>query len=233
MLLFGGISVKGDCTLRYDCEAYYREQAAASDVAVHTDVAGGFFFEFVNRIFDIVVGLMGILVSIPVVLVIGLLIKLEDGGPVFYKQERVGRYGKHFTLYKLRSMRLDAEENGSQWAEADDPRVTRVGRFTRRTRIDEWPQFINVVLGEMSIVGPRPESPEFVVRFNQEIPGFIERLRVKPGITGWAQVNGGYDVTPKEKLELDLYYIQNRSLGLHLRILLKTLVVLFTGDGAR
>lgn len=112
-------------------------------------------------------------------------------------------------------------------------RVTRVGRFTRRTRIDEWPQFINVVLGEMSIVGPRPERPEFVVRFNQEIPGFIERLRVKPGITGWAQVNGGYDVTPKEKLELDLYYIQNRSLGLHLRILLKTLVVLFTGDGAR
>ena len=103
----------------------------------------------------------------------------------------------------------------------------------RKTRIDELPQFINVILGDMSIVGPRPERPEFVIQFDQEIPGFIHRLQVKPGLTGWAQVNGGYDITPEEKLELDLYYIENRGLLMNLRILIRTLIVLLTGDGAR
>jgi exopolysaccharide biosynthesis polyprenyl glycosylphosphotransferase len=190
-------------------------------------------FESVNRVFDIVVGLIGILISIPVILVFGLLIKMEDGGPVFYTQERVGRYGKHFTLYKLRSMKVNAEDNGAQWADVDDPRITRIGRFIRRTRIDEWPQFLNVILGDMSMVGPRPERPEFVVEFDQKIPGFIERLSVKPGLTGWAQVNGGYDISAQEKLELDLWYIQNRSFYLNLSILCKTFKVLLTGVGAR
>lgn len=225
--------MKGENTLPYDCEAYYREHAAAVESAIRTGVVGDFVFESVNRVFDIVVGLIGILISIPVILVFGLLIKMEDGGPVFYTQERVGRYGKHFTLYKLRSMKVNAEDNGAQWADVDDPRITRIGRFIRRTRIDEWPQFLNVILGDMSMVGPRPERPEFVVEFDQKIPGFIERLSVKPGLTGWAQVNGGYDISAQEKLELDLWYIQNRSFYLNLSILCKTFKVLLTGAGAR
>ena len=136
-------------------------------------------------------------------------------------------------MYKLRSMKVNAEDNGAQWADVDDPRITRIGRFIRRTRIDEWPQFLNVILGDMSMVGPRPERPEFVVEFDQKIPGFIERLSVKPGLTGWAQVNGGYDISAQEKLELDLWYIQNRSFYLNLSILCKTFKVLLTGAGAR
>ena len=187
----------------------------------------------IRRLFDILVGSLGLLCSVPFIVVFGLLTKIEDGGPVFYKQERVGLYGKHFTLYKLRSMRVNAEKNGPQWAEKDDPRVTRVGSFIRKTRIDELPQFYNVLRGDMTLVGPRPERPEFVIRFDQEIPGFISRLQVKPGLTGWAQINGGYDITPEEKLELDLFYIENRGPFFDFKILLKTVSVIFTGNGAR
>lgn len=136
-------------------------------------------------------------------------------------------------IYKLRSMRLDAEANGAQMAEEDDPRITKIGRFIRKTRIDELPQVINVFKGDMSIIGPRPERPIFVVQFNEEIPGFIERLRVKPGITGWAQVNGGYDISTKEKLDLDMYYINHQSIFLDMKILFKTIKIIFTGEGAR
>ena len=141
--------------------------------------------------------------------------------------------GKHFMIYKLRSMRLDAEANGAQMAEEDDPRITKIGRFIRKTRIDELPQVINVFKGDMSIIGPRPERPIFVVQFNEEIPGFIERLRVKPGITGWAQVNGGYDISTKEKLDLDMYYINHQSIFLDMKILFKTIKIIFTEEGAR
>ena len=136
-------------------------------------------------------------------------------------------------IYKLRSMRLDAEANGAQMAEEDDPRITKIGRFIRKTRIDELRQVINVFKGDMSIIGPRPERPIFVVQFNEEIPGFIERLRVKPGITGWAQVNGGYDISTKEKLDLDMYYINHQSIFLDMKILFKTIKIIFTGEGAR
>jgi exopolysaccharide biosynthesis polyprenyl glycosylphosphotransferase len=220
-------------TVTGDCESYYKEQAAAIQGAAYDDVLGDFFFSAVTRAFDIVLGTIGLLLSIPVFLVVGLLIKVEDGGPVFYRQERVGLHGRHFTLYKLRSMTVNAEVNGAQWAEQDDRRVTRVGRFIRKTRIDELPQLLNVIIGNMSLIGPRPERPEFILRFDQEIPGFIYRLQVKPGLTGWAQVNGGYDVTPEEKLKLDLFYIENRGILLNLRILVKTLRVILTGDGAR
>lgn len=152
---------------------------------------------------------------------------------MFYMQERVGKDGRLFRVVKLRSMVNDAEKNGAQWAEKDDPRVTRVGRFIRKTRIDELPQLINVLLGDMSIIGPRPERPKFVMEFNEQIPGFIERLCVKPGLTGWAQVNGGYDVKPAEKLALDLYYIENRSVKLDILIMIKTICVMFSGSGAR
>lgn len=125
------------------------------------------------------------------------------------------------------------EYNGAQMAEEDDPRITKIGRFIRKTRIDELPQVINVFKGDMSIIGPRPERPIFVVQFNEEIPGFIERLRVKPGITGWAQVNGGYDISTKEKLDLDMYYINHQSIFLDMKILFKTIKIIFTGEGAR
>lgn len=220
-------------SLGSDCEYYYSQHAATIDNVNHQEFVLDLSFGLIRRLFDILVGSLGLLCSVPFIVVFGLLTKIEDGGPVFYKQERVGLYGKHFTLYKLRSMRVNAEKNGPQWAEKDDPRVTRVGSFIRKTRIDELPQFYNVLRGDMTLVGPRPERPEFVIRFDQEIPGFISRLQVKPGLTGWAQINGGYDITPKEKLELDLFYIENRSLLFNMRILIKTVLVLFTGSGAR
>jgi len=220
-------------SLGSDCEYYYSQHAATIDNVNHQEFVLDLSFGLIRRLFDILVGSLGLLCSVPFIVVFGLLTKIEDGGPVFYKQERVGLYGKHFTLYKLRSMRVNAEKNGPQWAEKDDPRVTRVGSFIRKTRIDELPQFYNVLRGDMTLVGPRPERPEFVIRFDQEIPGFISRLQVKPGLTGWAQINGGYDITPEEKLELDLFYIENRGPFFDFKILLKTVSVIFTGNGAR
>jgi len=163
----------------------------------------------------------------------GVLIKLDTPGPVFYVQERVGRHGKVFNMYKLRSMVVDAEKQGAKWADKDDPRVTRIGRIIRKSRIDELPQLLNVLKGDMALIGPRPERPEFILEFNEDIPGFINRLQVRPGLTGWAQVNGGYDITPEEKLKLDMYYIQNRSIKLDLIIVFKTIRVIITGSGAR
>lgn len=197
-----------------------------------TVVKNGFYYEYIKRILDVVLTLMGLVVAIPLMIVIGIVIRLESKGPVFYCQERVGKDGKVYTLYKLRSMYENAEENGAQWAEKDDPRVTRVGRFIRKTRLDELPQLFNVLKGDMSLVGPRPERPVFTYQFNEQIPGFINRLQVKPGLTGWAQVNGGYELTPAEKLEYDLYYIENRSIWLDIKIILKTIKVVLTGKGA-
>lgn len=213
-----------------DFAAYYKEHAAASEV-LRTSSIG--WYEIYQRIFDIILSAVGLVISLPFIAIFGLAIKLETPGPMFYMQERVGKDGRLFRVIKLRSMVNDAEKNGAQWAEKDDPRITRVGRLIRMTRIDELPQFINVLRGEMSIIGPRPERPEFVVEFNESIPGFIERLYVKPGLTGWAQVNGGYDIAPAEKLELDLYYIENRSIWMDLRILLRTFRVIVTRHGAR
>lgn len=148
-------------------------------------------------------------------------------------QERVGSNGQKFIMYKLRSMYLDAEKDGHQWAIKNDHRITNVGRFLRRTRIDEFPQIINIIKGEMSFIGPRPERPEFVNEFLKYIPDFNDRLAIPPGITGWAQVNGGYDLTPNEKLKYDKYYIEHESFRLDWLILLKTIKVIFTGHGSR
>ena len=130
-------------------------------------------------------------------------------------------------------MYQDAEKNGHKWASKNDTRITKVGRFIRKTRIDELPQIINVIKGEMSIIGPRPERPEFINEFLKDIPNFNERLAVRPGITGWAQVNGGYELTPKDKLVYDLFYINHESIKLDFLILLKTIKVMFTGNGSR
>lgn len=190
-------------------------------------------YPILKRTIDLLVSVIGLLLSIPIIILIGIAIKLESSGPVFYIQERVGLNGKYFKIYKFRSMYIDAEKNGAKWAEKNDPRITKVGSFIRKTRIDELPQFWNVFVGDMSLIGPRPERPIFTAQFNKEIPGFINRLKVKPGITGWAQVNGGYELTPKEKLELDIYYINNMNLWLDFKIMLKTITVILTGEGSR
>ena len=196
-------------------------------------VKGGAIFDFYQRVLNIILSLIGLAIGIPLVIIFGIRIKIEDNGPITYKQERLGKGGKRFYIYKLRSMRTDAEKFGAQWAEKDDPRITKVGRFIRKTRIDEIPQLFNILKGDMSLIGPRPERPQFTEQFNREIPGFINRLSVKPGLTGWAQVNGGYDMTPAEKLVEDIYYIKNRSVLLDFKIIFKTVAVVLTGDGAR
>ncbi|MGG3907181.1 exopolysaccharide biosynthesis polyprenyl glycosylphosphotransferase [Geobacillus stearothermophilus] len=191
------------------------------------------YYPYVKRFLDILLSLLALPIAIPIILIFAVIIKLETPGPAFFLQERVGLHGKYFKVIKLRSMGVNAEKNGAQWATKNDPRVTKVGAFIRKTRIDELPQLFNVLKGDMSLIGPRPERPMFTAQFNEEIPGFIDRLQVKPGITGWAQVNGGYDITPREKLELDRYYINNMSFWLDLKIILKTIKVCITGDGAR
>ena len=203
------------------------------DTIDYSIVKRGKLFEACQRTVDIVLSLIGCIVGIPFIIIFGLLIKIEDGGPITYKQERLGRYGKEFYVYKLRSMRTDAEKFGAQWAEKDDPRVTKVGKFIRKTRIDEIPQLWNILKGDMGIIGPRPERSIFVKEFEEKYDHFVYRLAVKPGLTGWAQVNGGYEMDPGEKLVYDLEYIRNRSLLFDIKIILKTVAVLFTGDGAR
>jgi lipopolysaccharide/colanic/teichoic acid biosynthesis glycosyltransferase len=193
---------------------------------------GRVWYPRIKRLLDVLLSLIGLALGAPLLLFFGVLIRLESKGPVFYKQVRSGLDGKPFIILKLRSMVVRAERNGQQWAVKDDVRATRVGRFIRKTKIDELPQLINVLRGEMSIVGPRPERPALIVSFSREVPGFKERLRVKPGLTGWAQVHGGYELSPAEKLRFDLDYIRHQSLGLDLRIIGKTFGVLIGGKGS-
>jgi exopolysaccharide biosynthesis polyprenyl glycosylphosphotransferase len=214
---------------------FFQEYAIAIDTQyiIRNQKANVKYYPYIKRFLDILLSLLALPIAIPIILIFGIIIKLETPGPAFFLQERVGLHGKYFKVIKLRSMGVNAEKNGAQWAAKNDPRVTKVGAFIRKTRIDELPQLFNVLKGDMSLIGPRPERPMFTAQFNEEIPGFIDRLQVKPGITGWAQVNGGYDITPKEKLELDRYYINNMSFWLDLKIILKTIKVCITGDGAR
>jgi sugar transferase (PEP-CTERM system associated) len=191
----------------------------------------------VKRTFDLFVSALLIVISAPVVVLAALLIAAEGGGPVIYRQERVGHRGRTFTVLKLRSMSQDAEKDGkAAWAAPNDARVTRVGRLIRRTRLDELPQLLNVLRGEMSFVGPRPERPEFVSLLTEQIPFYAVRHSVKPGLTGWAQVRYSYGATVEQsirKLEYDLYYVKNHTLLLDLVILLETVRVVLLGEGAR
>ncbi len=191
----------------------------------------------IKRITDIVFAILGLILASPIMLITAILIKLESRGAVLFKQKRVGRYGKPFILMKFRSMQCGAEEEtGPVWAEENDCRVTRVGRIIRKTRIDELPQMLNVLKGEMSFVGPRPERPYFIEKLQQRIPYYTQRLTVKPGITGWAAVKFQYSSNIEgavEKLQYDLYYIKNISLVLDLLIILKTIQVIITGKGSR
>jgi sugar transferase (PEP-CTERM system associated) len=191
----------------------------------------------VKRSFDILCSSTLALLTAPIMAITAVLIKLESKGPVFYRQERVGQNNQTFFVTKFRSMRTDAEKDGKpQWAQANDSRVTRVGQFIRRTRIDELPQLFNVLKGEMSLVGPRPERPFFVEQLTQEIPFYAVRHSVKPGLTGWAQVRYHYGSTvedSQEKLQYDLYYVKNHTLFLDLVVLFETVGVVLTGKGAR
>ena len=190
-----------------------------------------------KRTLDIVVSAVLLTLTFPLMLIIALAVKLDSPGALLYRQVRVGLHGRPFTLLKFRSMRADAEAGGTpRWAARRDDRVTRIGRFIRSTRIDELPQLLNVLRGEMSLVGPRPERPHFVEQLAEVIPFYHERAHVKPGITGWAQVNYPYGASvedAREKLSYDLYYLKNRSLLLDLLILISTVRVILFREGAR
>ena len=176
---------------------------------------------------------MGLAVLALPMSVIALIIALDSPGDPIFRQERLGKDGKPFTMYKFRSMCQDAERDGPRWADADDGRCTRFGAFLRRTRLDELPQIWNILKGDMSFVGPRPERACFYRLFEEYIVGFSNRLAVTPGLTGYAQVNGGYDLKPEEKIVYDMEYIEHRSVWMDLLCILKTIRVVFCGDGAR
>lgn len=198
-----------------------------------THVNGGLLYRFAKRAFDIVsCSAALVLLAIPMG-AIALMIKRQDPGPAIYAQTRVGKGGKLFKVYKFRSMYVDAEAKGVQWAQGNDPRVTPLGRKLRNSRLDELPQFWNVVKGDMSLIGPRPERPVFNDAFAKRIDGWEQRLVVRPGITGLAQVEGGYELLPKEKALLDIEYIENRSIALDWSLIWRTLRTMATGEGAR
>jgi sugar transferase (PEP-CTERM system associated) len=189
-----------------------------------------------KRAVDLACGIAGLVIASPVMLLVATAVKLDSKGPVLYKQIRVGLRGKHFRVLKFRSMRTDAEAAGAQWAVDNDPRVTSIGGFLRKYRLDELPQFINVIRGEMSLVGPRPERPEFVDSLRTHISYYDERHSVRPGVTGWAQVQYSYGSTVEDaarKLEYDLFYLKNLSMFFDCAIILDTVRIVFTGRGGK
>jgi sugar transferase (PEP-CTERM system associated) len=191
--------------------------------------------QLARRLFNAVMAAIGLVLSLPIALLAAITVKLDSPGPIFYTQERVGKNGRVFRIIKFRSMRQDAEKNGeAQWAVAGDPRITRVGSLLRKTRIDEIPQFVNILRGEMSFVGPRAERPVFVEQLTEQIPFYSQRHLVEPGLTGWAQVNYGYGASVEDamqKLQYDLYYIKNVSLLFDIWIMFKTIKIVLFGYG--
>jgi exopolysaccharide biosynthesis polyprenyl glycosylphosphotransferase len=213
------------------------DMLSANDLLMTEGFAAGGPVAVLKRLIDIVIGLALLLVTLPLMMLTILAIKIDSSGPVFYRQQRVGQFDEPFTLFKFRSMTADAEPGGDpKWAQRQDPRITRVGRFIRATRIDELPQLVNVLRGEMSLVGPRPERPHFVEQLARAIPFYRQRSYVKPGVTGWAQINFPYGASvgdAREKLAYDLYYVKHRSLLLDAAILLSTVRVVLFREGAR
>ena len=190
-------------------------------------------YQAVKRLFDVVVSALALLIlGIPMLLLMPV-IRADSPGPAIFRQERLGKGDKPFVIYKYRTMQMDAERDGPQWARAHDVRCTKLGRLLRRGHIDELPQLVNVLRGEMSLVGPRPERACFYQEFERYIRGFSQRLQVTPGITGWAQINGGYELLPEEKILFDMEYIRHRSVMFDIRCLLGTVRVVFRHDGAR
>lgn len=205
-------------------EIYQVEQSAVVEKPV---------YQAVKRLFDVVVSALALLIlGIPMLLLMPV-IRADSPGPAIFRQERLGKGGKPFVIYKYRTMQMDAERDGPQWARAHDVRCTKLGRLLRRGHIDELPQLVNVLRGEMSLVGPRPERACFYQEFERYIRGFSQRLQVTPGITGWAQINGGYELLPEEKILFDMEYIRHRSVMFDIRCLLGTVRVVFRHDGTR
>ena len=205
-------------------EIYQVEQSAVVEKPV---------YQAVKRLFDVVVSALALLIlGIPMLLLMPV-IRADSPGPAIFRQERLGKGGKPFVIYKYRTMQMDAERDGPQWARAHDVRCTKLGRLLRRGHIDELPQLVNVLRGELSLVGPRPERACFYQEFERYIRGFSQRLQVTPGITGWAQINGGYELLPEEKILFDMEYIRHRSVMFDIRCLLGTVRVVFRHDGAR
>ena len=190
-----------------------------------------------KRVGDLFFGVIGMISSLPIMAAVSLAVRLDSKGPIIYRQTRIGRMGKCFEVLKFRSMKVDAEKvNGAQWATENDPRVTRVGRFLRKYRLDELPQFFNVIRGDMSFVGPRPERPCFVEKLRQTIPYYDERHSVRPGLTGWAQVQYAYGASVEDafkKLEYDLFYLKHLSVTFDLLIILQTIRIILAGRGGR
>jgi sugar transferase (PEP-CTERM system associated) len=189
-----------------------------------------------KRLVDFLIAAISLVILSPLFMLIGLLVKLDTSGPAFYRQMRVGLRGQPYMIWKFRSMTKDAEKSGPRWAQAHDPRVSRVGWWLRKTRLDELPQFINVLKGEMSLVGPRPERPVFVQELRAQIPYYDLRHTVRPGITGWAQTQFRYGASAEDshtKLQYDLYYVKNMTFVLDTRILIETIRVVMLGEGAR
>lgn len=192
------------------------------------------FYSFIKRFFDIVISFLGLIVLAIPMLIISIAIKCSSKGTIFYKQDRLGLNGRPMQMVKFRTMRMDAEANGAQWSMGDDdPRIFPLGLKLRKLRIDELPQLWAVFKGELSLIGPRPERECFYDEFETYIHGFRERLKVKPGLTGLAQINGGYDLKPEEKIIYDIEYIKKRALLMDLKILIKTIGVVFKRDGAK
>jgi len=189
-----------------------------------------------KRFFDLFITFLALPIILPIGIITAIIIKLDSRGPVFFIQERVGRHGDIFNMFKFRSMTVDAEINGNKFAQRNDQRVTAIGKFIRKFRIDEIPNFWNVLKGEMSVIGPRPEQVSFVKFFDEEIERYHYRHSVKPGITGLAQVNQGYAACTRStqmKLNYDLFYIKHYSFGMEVNIVLKTMVTILTGFGSR
>ena len=187
-----------------------------------------------KRIIDVTISFLTLIILFPLLVLVSVLIKLNSKGPVFYKQERVGKKSVIFTMYKFRSMIVNSEEYGPEWSGSNDPRITKIGKILRRLYIDEIPQMINVLKNEMSLIGPRPERPFFVEQLKKEIPYYYKRLSVKPGITGWAQIKHKYDTSVddvKSKLQFDFYYIENMSLKLDFKIMINTIIVIILMKG--
>ncbi len=188
-----------------------------------------------KRISDVILGLLILFISSPVFVIAAVLIKIEDNGPIFYSQFRTGIYGKKIRIIKIRSMAVNAEENGPTWAKQADPRITKVGYILRKTRIDELPQLLSVIIGDMSLIGPRPERPEMDIKLIQKIPYYSYRNLLKPGLSGWAQVNYKYGASQKDseiKLSYELFYLKNQSLMLDILILIKTIKLIFNLEGS-
>jgi len=241
------VKAKFDCGVVVNQVPTFYEQVAGKIPVLHTtdmwlgftDITGverNVYNTKLKKVFDKAISVTGLILAAPVMILTAVLIKLESRGPVLYRQERVGWDEHIFELVKFRSMRTDAEVHGAVWAAEDDPRVTRVGRIIRRLRIDELPQMWNVLKGEMSFVGPRPERMAFVKDLKKEIPYYSLRHSVRPGITGWAQVNYPYGASKEdalEKLQYDLYYIKNTSILLDIQIIIRTIRVALFRKGAR